>query len=95
LGDVWACDGYVVVGVPVVSVLARFSVINWATLFFLINEKAKLLPRFKKKKNSRCMSAKKCNSVHPPWHTKAKQFSHPNISIKIIWTKEILVEVSR
>jgi Fe-S-cluster-containing dehydrogenase component len=40
LGDVWACDGYAVVGIPVVSVLARFSVINWATLFFLINEKA-------------------------------------------------------
>jgi hypothetical protein len=39
--------------VPVVSVLARFSVINWATLFFLINEKAKLLPRFNKKADER------------------------------------------
>jgi hypothetical protein len=31
--------GYIVTGfVHVVSVLAQFSVINWATLFFLINE---------------------------------------------------------
>jgi hypothetical protein len=46
--------------VPVVSVLARFSVINWATLFFLINGSAKLLPRFKKKKKR---SSEKLQSV--------------------------------
>jgi hypothetical protein len=42
----WCCLGFV----PIISVLARFLLINRAAVFFLINEKVKLLACFKQNK---------------------------------------------